>query len=223
MRKWMGPCTNMSHQVLTNGTYGNVIWNNCKATSEKMWWRVCLPNMIQEFREIIKPDHCADGGLRWLKGKDGRHWCGVYLRCRIYRFTKFTQAGGAAKFTNLPIYQIYHCPESVLSLASCLTQWPLRESRPLHESNDSAIVVLCTSLFHLCHLVSMSALFQQLGTLVQPWATPKNELGDPWCSTSPPHPFQHHGVRSPGSMSQDLSHNEQPSWGSGALWMLSSI
>ena len=25
----------------------------------------------------------------------------------------------AAKFTNLPIYQIYHCPESVLSLASC--------------------------------------------------------------------------------------------------------
>ena len=34
----------------------------------------------------------------------------------------------AAKFTNLPIYQIYHCPESVLSLASCLTQWRLRES-----------------------------------------------------------------------------------------------
>ena len=32
-----------------------------------------------------------------------------------------------AKFKNLPIYQIYHCPESVLSLASCLTQWRLRE------------------------------------------------------------------------------------------------
>ena len=40
----------------------------------------------------------------------------------IYRFTKFTIARGAAKFTNLLIYQIYHCPESVLSLASCLTQ-----------------------------------------------------------------------------------------------------
>ena len=40
----------------------------------------------------------------------------------FYRFTQFTQARGAAKFTNLPIYQIYHCPESVLSLASCLTQ-----------------------------------------------------------------------------------------------------
>ena len=44
----------------------------------------------------------------------------------IYRFTKFTIARRAAKFTNLPIYQIYHCPESVLSLASCLTQWRLR-------------------------------------------------------------------------------------------------
>ena len=44
----------------------------------------------------------------------------------FYRFTQFTQARGAAKFTNLPIYQIYHCPESVLSLASCLTQWRLR-------------------------------------------------------------------------------------------------
>ena len=43
----------------------------------------------------------------------------------IYRFTKFTIARRAAKFTNLPIYQIYHCPESVLSLASCLTQWRL--------------------------------------------------------------------------------------------------
>ena len=42
---------------------------------------------------------------------------------KIYHFTdlpNLPRPEERRKFTNLPIYQIYHCPESVLSLASCL-------------------------------------------------------------------------------------------------------
>ena len=53
----------------------------------------------------------------------------------------------AAKFTNLPINQIYHCTESVLSLASCLAQWRL--SKPVFVKNSlriSNIECLCPHL-----------------------------------------------------------------------------
>ena len=76
---------------------------------------------------------------------------------------------------------------------------------------------------------------QQLGSLVpkHQHSRPSRPVGSGMTLVTlgvPPLPipiltqiFQHHGTRSPGSMSQDLSHKEQPSCGSGALCRLSTI
>ena len=85
----------------------------------------------------------------------------------------------AAKFTNLPIYQIYHCPESVLSLASCLTQWRLRLPRSsMLEAQtcktDNGYLVVCI----LYHTVQHSWRFERLPLKIQTYHSACPHAGD---------------------------------------------